>query len=91
MTGDSMGCVSSAVVRSLPPPGILRRHYGAGVLPRCSGHVVVGSSRPASVKVEEPPDEADAADKDVPNAKDAPDKDARTHACVHRGLNEGRV
>jgi hypothetical protein len=51
MAGEGMGYISSAVVRSMPLPGILGRHFGVGVLPRCLGHVVVGLSRPTSVKV----------------------------------------
>jgi hypothetical protein len=86
MIGDGVVlCVSSAVV-SLPPPGVLGRHFGEGVLPRCSCHATVGLiPRPGSVKVDSPPDDADAPDNDVPDAKDAPDSDACMHACMSTG------
>jgi hypothetical protein len=73
--------ISSAVFRAHSPPSILGRHFGVGVLPRCSRHVLVGLT-PTSVKAKAPPDDADAPDNDAPNAKKALDKDACAHACM---------
>jgi hypothetical protein len=57
---------------------------GASVLLRCSRHVWVGLL-PKSVNVDVPPDDADAPDKDAPDAKDALDNDDCTHACMSTG------
>jgi hypothetical protein len=71
--------INAAVVRTHSSPSTLGRHFGEGVLPRCTRHVSVGLT-PTSAKVEAPSDDADALDNDAPDAKEALDKDACTHA-----------